>query len=133
MAVRIIKNQWSNWKDLLYLNDLNGYIYINEKMWNGKDNFVCYKGNGSDLTEIRVRLSQLVQSVFENGKTRQVRYNPTKDTVLDAIEYIAYQNHKNPFLELIKKTHWDGVNRVSSFLYDVGFRADPLEDNRAEV
>lgn len=123
-TIRVFCHRWPDWKELLYLDIINDRIQINERIIGGTDKFRPYMGNGSDLTEIIVELCRQTETITENGKTKTVRFDPKKETVIDAIQTLAFRNTRNSFVDTIRKVEWDGIPRIDTFLYDVGCRAD---------
>jgi len=125
---RLIMRKYPNYNDCLYRDVLRDRIVIDCAMIGEPGKVVPYDGKNSvELAKIRNELETYTEHrTTENGKTKEIRFKSHKENTNDAIKLLADSNLRNPFIERIKRVHWDGVNRVDTFLYDAGCRSRVL-------
>lgn len=132
---RLIKRMFPNYSDCLYKDVLRDRLMIDCAMIGEPGRIVPYTGNeGVELAKIRETLETYTETrTTDQKRPKTIRFKSKKDNTDDAIRLLADGNLRNPFIDRIKRVHWDGVERVDTFLKDIGCSARVLDEIEDEA
>ena len=126
-----------NWPDIdyhLFYEEVNDKICVDLELI-GREGYDFLQGIHDNyiLTEMRMVLEgEFKQYQVKSGiKTEYLRV--VKSDLLDVLRRIAMKHTKNLFYEAIRRTEWDGVQRIKDFLYQSGCRAPNLSEKQEEI
>ena len=88
--------------------------------------------NNYALFALRSELENESRQVTRKGLTYTEYLRVNKSDLLDVLYMIAVKNKRNPFMELIRRSEWDGVKRIQTFLYESGYRTSGLKPEEEE-
>lgn len=132
---RLILHMFPDLADCMYKDILRDRLMINCAMIGEPDKIVPYEGKNSiELSRIRNIIETYTETrTTENGKAKLIRFKSNKDNTNDALMMLADMQLRNPFIDRIKRVHWDGIERIDNFLSDIGCDARLSEELKGIV
>lgn len=131
----IIKAEFPMWEDTIWFDTVRNRVIVNTAILGGLYKWVPITGPSDHIvTELRKKVYRIEKEIVSpKGATRTVLFKPFKEAFYDAIMNLGYSNPHDPFMETIRRTEWDGMPRLNTFLADLGGKAHlPREDWEAE-
>lgn len=130
-VVLMMHHVFSDPERFFFKDVLTGRLCIDMALL-GKRGYEPLQGmkNNPQLSEIRLELEKQFQTITTKYGQNTVRFTPNKSDVNDVMHHFAQKNERNLFLETIRRVEWDGVKRVSRFLYECGGRAKGLNESQ---
>lgn len=130
-----VRKNWPDIEHRLAYEEVNDKIYVDLRML-GKKGYDFLQGlqDNNILTEIRMVLENECKEWYSrdgNLKTEHLRV--TKSDLLDVLRRIGTSHSKNLFYEVIRRTEWDGVDRIKTFLFESGCRVPNLSPAQQDV
>lgn len=128
---------YKNWPDIdhhIYYDEVNDKICVDLEIVGGHGyDFLQGLQDNPVLTRMREVLEQEEMEYTYNGQTKIKQLKVNKSDLLDVLRLIGSEHTKNLFYEHIRRTPWDGVDRIKDFLYESGCRALNLSEEDQEI
>lgn len=119
--INVFRHLYPNHKDYLYWDVMRDRPMLDTAMFGeNPSRIVSYTGGtkSPELTRIRAKMSeQTYEAVTPKGHMKTMNFKPDRADVDAAIRLIASENPRDTFLDHLRRIHWDGIHRVSDFLY----------------
>lgn len=127
----VLYQQYPDIEDYLYYDEISGRLMVDQALFdpsmeNPSNPFrkrcIPYEGeNMSALIEIGKQLETHTQTIIgRNGTEKTIHFRVKPRLLANIIKRIAEKRWRNRFIETIQRVTWDGQERISGFLYNIG-------------
>lgn len=119
--INVFRHLYPNHRDYLYWDVMRDRPMLDTAMFgDSPSKIVSYVGGtkSPELTRIRAKMSeQTYEALTPKGNVKTMNFKPDRADVDAAVRLIASENPRDTFLDHLRRIHWDGIHRVSDFLY----------------